>query len=1052
MASAASFSVKRPVLIHLVVILLVIGGAVSYRQMAHEQFPDIDSDRAIITTVMPGASPKEIEQLITTPMEEELAKIDDIDEMQSTSSDSTSTILIFFLPGVDLFEKITEIQNQIEKVERFPEEAENPIVVEARPNFPAIAVSVVGSSPEPEVKAFVDDFEDELKSLAGVDEIRIAGVREREIWVEVDPLRLQGYGLSLNDVATALGKRNLNLPGGLIRMDRGEFSVRTEAEFQNVEQIRETILLGDRDQGYVFVRDVAEVSDRWEEQNSLARLNGAPAATLTVTKGEGVNALDLVKQIKAKIAEFEPRLPAGSRMHITDDISIEIRSRLSGLYSNMFVGLLLVIGSFTLFIGWRPALMVAAGIPVAFLTTFILLHAWGSTVNMLVLFSLILVLGLMVDDAIVVCENVYRHVEKGMPLRQAAIHGTEQITWPVLATVMTTVAAFLPLLLMTGILGEFMKTVPIVVTLALLASLVEAFFILPCHISEWGGRQGRVAARREKAARPWLKSMEQAYRRLLGFFLRHRYLTVAATLLGAFLTLNLAYSRMEFVLMGGQDLEAFAVAIEAPTGASLKETERIVKEVESQALALSEETSDIENVRSEAGSMGRADFERQVGSHFGEVSVDLSLLHNRQQSGHEVKDLLRSRLQDVAGARTMSFEETRTGPPVGLPVAVNIKGDNFATLKTISEEIKDFLASIDGVKDIIDNFPLGKDEVRPELDLEKLAALGLDVQTVASEIRGAFEGIEATRIYDGNEEVEVMVKFNDAHRRTVSGLQEMNFATPNGLVPFSNIGRMVRLPGYSQITHHDQKRTIQVTADVVEGVANSRRVNEAVFAEFSDLGERYPGYNLDLAGEFADTQESIASMIRAFSITLILIYVILGGLFQSFLQPLIVMFAVPLAFMGVIIGFFITGHSLGLFSIIGTIALAGIVVNDSLILIDFINRERTRGRGRDRSVLLAGAARLRPIILTSVTTILGLLPMSIGLFGVDRFLQPMAMAIAWGLTFATALTLIVVPCVYRIFDDISMLVMKRPLAANLTLGHDAEEEDPAGRSWSTEAA
>lgn len=1049
----SELSVSRPVMVNLLVALIVIGGVVSYREMAKDQFPDVSMEMVMVTTTMPGASPKEIEQILTIPMEEQISKIDEIDEISSTSSEAVSTIMVQFEPGIEsIFEKITEIQNQIEKVERFPAEAKNPQVQEMKIPFPTVSVSVRGTAPEGEIKEFVEDLEEALENLPGVDDVRVAGLREREIWVEVDPLRLYSYGdLSLSSVAAALGRRNLNLPGGLIRMERGEFSVRTEAEYENVEQIRQTILRGNSKDGYVYLSDVAEVTDTFAERVTLARLDGRPAVTLTINKTTNSNAIEVVEGIRAKVQELEARLPAGLEIVVTDDASIEIKNRLRSLFSNLGVGLILIIASFSFFIGWRPALMVAAGIPVSFLATFIMLNAWGYSVNMLVLFALILVLGLVVDDAIVVCENVYRHVENGMPLREAAVYGTKQITWPILATVMTTVAAFLPLLLMTGILGSFMSTIPIVVTLALLASLFEVFFVLPAHIVEWGGSHPRALAQHSRDARPWLQSLLRFYERRLTFFLRYRYLTFIVLVATAFGVGNLAYTRMEFILFGGQDLQGFAVVIEAPSGASLGETTRIMSEVEQRALQIADTGVGIETVRSEVGTLRRQGFSRTVGTNYAEVSINLVSHRERERTGHEIKNQIRDLLQDITGARTINFEETRMGPPVGMPVAIRIKGDSFDTLQTIANEIKDFLAQIEGVKDIVDSFPPGKDEVRPRLDLEKVAALGLDVRMIATEIRAAFGGLEATRIYDGNEEVEVIVKLNREHRQSLSGLAELRFAGPNGLIPFRNIGEIERGAGFSTIAHHNQKRSIQVTADIVEGVNNSRRVNEQMIAHFAGLQERYPGYVLEFAGEFADTQESLTSMLRAFLITLVLIYVILGGLFQSFVQPLIVMVSVPFAFIGVVVGFFIMGQPMGMFSTIGIIALAGIVVNDSLILIDFINRERSRGLGRNASILKASAARLRPIILTSITTVLGLMPMVLGLFGVDDFLRPMAMAIAWGLSFSTVLCLVVVPCVYRIFDDFSMLITRKPLAHNI-VAEPSPDRPPADKTTAAEPA
>ncbi len=1042
--SLPRFSVGNPVLVNLIVVLIVIAGAQAYRTMPKDQYPDVAMAAVIVRTVMPGAAPKEIEQLVTIPLEEELAKLDDIDSMESTSAEGISQIFIQFDVDSDRnFEKLTEVQNKIDQVQRFPEDAEPPLVREAKPPFFTATVAILGSAPEHEVKEFSDDLEDALKLLDGVAEIRATGLREREIWVEADPTRLYSYGLSLADVSQALARRNLNLQGGNIRMGRGEFAVRTEAEFQNLEQIRGTILREDEN-GYVYVRDVATVRDTFEERRSLARLDGQPSVNLIINKDRSSNTLTLIDDIKAKVEEFEGRLPAGTYIRIVDDSSIEIRNRLNGLYSNLLLGLALVILSISIFIGRRAALMVAFGIPVAFLATFTMIQWYGYSVNTLVLFSLILVIGLIVDDAIVVCENIYRHYEAGMPITDAAIKGTEQIIKPVTATVMTTVAAFLPLLLMGGILGEFMGIIPVVVSLALVASLFEAFVILPAHVADWGARRDRRdESRGIGESRPWLQNLLGRYSRLLEFSLRFRYPAVAVALLVAVLCAHLAFNKMDFILFGGRDLDAFAVAVEAPPGATIEETTRILTEIERRAMVLGERTGETESVRTEVGSLGRNSANRTTGMHVGEVTLDLVDLTERERMGGEVRDELRALLRDITGVRSLNIEDARTGPPVGKAVAVRVIGNNLDTLKSISEEIKAYLRTLDGVKDVIDSFPPGKDEVRPVLDLDRIAALGLDVQTIAREIRGAFDGLEATRVYDGHEEIEVMVKYDEAHRSSLANLADMQFATPRGMVPFSNVAHLERTQGVAQIEHYFQNRTITVTADVVPGVTTSNRANEMLMEQFADVPDRYPGYILELGGEYEDTQESVDAMFRAFTVSVVLIYVILGGLFRSFAQPLIVMFALPFAFIGVILGFYVLREPLGMFSIIGAIALAGIVVNDSLILIDFINRKRGEGLGEIDSIVTASAMRLRPIILTSVTTILGLLPMGLGLFGVDRFLKPMAISIAWGLTFSTVLCLVLIPCVYRIFDDISKLLFKRPLSSR-----PADAPEPGGSETS----
>ncbi|MEM1246283.1 MAG: efflux RND transporter permease subunit [Acidobacteriota bacterium] len=1029
--SLPRLGVANPVLVHLIVILTVIAGIMAYRTMPKDQYPDVAMAAVVVTTVFPGASPKEVEQLVTIPLEEELTQLDDIDTMESTSSEGISVVFLQFDTDVDEnFEKVTEVQNKINQVQRFPDDAEPSKVQEVKPPFFTATVAVLGSAPEHEVKEYTDDLENALKNLSGVAEVRVAGLREREIWVEVDPTRLYSYQLSLSDLSDALARRNLNLPGGNIKLQRGEFTVRTEAEFKDLDQIRNTIVKED-DNGYVYLRDVARVTDTFEDRRSLARLDGQPSVTLVINKDRTSNTITLVQEIRDTVDRFEERLPAGMYTRIVDDTSIEVKSRLGGLYSNLLLGLVLVIVAIWVLIGIRPALMVAAGIPVAFLLTFVMIQAYGFSVNTLVLFSLILVIGLVVDDAIVVCENIYRHYETGMPLAQAAIKGTEQIMLPVCATVMTTVAAFLPLLIMEGLLGEFMGIIPVVVTFALLASLAESFFVLPSHVAEWGGKRPPTGL---DETRPWFHRTLERYRKMLRTALRLRYLAVALVIVAAFGSLALAVFGMDFVLFGGRDLSSFSVAVEAPPGATVEETTRILSEIEDKALELNERTGEADSIRMEVGGLQRGGMNRSTGTNLGEVTFDLTDINDRDRFGSAIADEVRDLVGEVTGVRALNIEESQEGPPVGKPVQVRIIGDNFDTLREISERIKNYLHDVDGVKDIIDSFPPGKDEVRPALDLEKIAALGLDVRTIATEIRGAFDGLEATRVYDGDEEIEVMVKYDEDSRASLSSLADMQFATPDGMVPFSNVARLERRPGVASITHYFETRTINVTADVITDIITSNDVNQMLMAEFSDLGSEYPGYSLTFGGEFEDTQESVNSMFRAFTVSIILIYVILGGLFRSFVQPLIVMFSVPFAFIGVILGFFILNEPLGLFSIIGTIALAGIVVNDSLIMIDFINRKRREGFGEIDSILEACSIRLRPILLTSITTVLGLLPIAVGLFGVDEFLKPMAIAIGWGLFLSTGLCLILIPCVYRIFDDFSKLIFKKPLGT----GHAIE--------------
>lgn len=1023
--SIPSFSVKQPVLVNLIVLLIIVSGIFAYRSMPKERIPNITIELAIIRTTMAGASPKEIEQLITIPIEKMIANVDEVEEINSTSSNGISTITVEFDQNIDnLFEKVTEVRNQIDLVSDLPEDADDPIVREAKVSFEMIRVCLVGEAPEAEIKAVAEDLEDALRIIDGVEDVVVDGVREREIWVEVDPYRLHSYGISLSEIAGVLHGRNLNLPGGLLRVARNEYVLRNKAEYRSIGEMGDTVLRGSDEEGYILLSDVAKITDTYEERKTMTRLDGEPGIILTLKKSKQSNALDLVKEVREEVAKFESRLPAGVHLRYIDDTSIEVRDRLQGLYWNFLVGLGLVITSLTLFVGWRASLMVAFGLPVAFLATFVLMNSLGMSVNMISLFGLVLVLGLIVDDSIVVCENAFRHVEQGLSLREAAVKATDEITWPVIATVLTTVAAFLPMLMMSGPLGKFMAQIPVVVSMALLASLFECLFVLPAHILEFGGA-GKSGPRHEQ--RPWVTAVTGSYKRAIKVLLRGRYPVVAGVIVAAFGAIYLARGHMDFILFGGRDLESFTISVEAPPGASLSETTRMLDELEAAALKIRLQTPEIDTMRLRAG---RVNLDRLRGdsaaSNLGEINFKLVPLQDRDRFGQFYREQFRGLLDEVAGARKLRLIDANDGPPVGKPVMVRIRGENFDTMQAISKEIAQYLATIEGVTDITDDFPPGKDEIRPLLSEKRLAAIGLDMRAASMEIRGAFDGIEATSIHDGDEDIDVILKYDEAYRQSLSDVSQMVFATPVGLVPFSNIGEIERGAGFSTIQRYNQKRSIKVLAEVIEGVTTSKTVNENLIAHFADLSDRYPGFSLDFGGEFEDTNESLSSLARAFVITMILIYVILGGLFQSFVQPFIVMFAVPFSFIGVVLGFYLLDEPLGMMAIIGIIALAGIVVNGALILIEFINANRKNGFDRIESITEAGSVRFRPIVLTAITTILGLSPMSLGMFGVDPILKPMAMAIVWGLSFATVLTLVIIPCVYAIFDDVFVHVLRRP--------------------------
>jgi multidrug efflux pump subunit AcrB len=1014
----SEFSVKQPVLVNLLVILLLVAAFVTYSYMTKEKFPDVTLDEVWVYTSYPGVSPEEVERLITIPIEDEVAGIDGIEDITSISSEGYSQIEIDFEAGIEDFpRKVQEVQNRVNRVEDLPEDAETPEVEEEDWTRIAVVASLSGEIPEDALKRLSDDLEDDLLNIPGVDAVTAIGRRDREIWVEVDPGRLESYELSLADVILSLRNKNLDIPGGTLGSGREEFLVRTMGEVETPEQIAHAIIRSTTEGGHVYVRDVAEVRDTFEEATTQGRLNGKKTISLMVMKSKTGDTVRIVTAIKALKKDYEDRrLPDGVTLTLTNDASVDISSNLNALYGNGAVGLVLVLIVLCLFVGPRPAVLAAIGLPVAYSVAILLMQYFGITINMLSLFGLILVLGIVVDDAIVICENSCRHIEEGLSPPEAAVVGTREVTWPVIGAVSTTAAAFMPLLLMSGTLGKFFAVIPQVVTFALLASLVEALFILPSHIADFA--KPIPASRNGAMADGGLHRLTRAYLRLLNVTLDRRYLCVSAVIALAAGCIAFAYIFMPFVLFPERDVEEFGVTIKMPVGTKLEETSRVVAQLERTALELPEE--EVYAVIGRVGTGQRADYNFRTGSHIGQVVLDLTDRFERQRSGREIVNDYREAIAGIPGPVEVNFQEWREGPPVEPAVEIHLRGDELEVLRAIADDIKAYLYSIEGTRDVTDDFEPGKQEARIIVDEEKAYLMGLDMATIGYTIRHAVDGGIASSIHQRGEEIDVRVILREESRRDLEDIERMRFRNREGaLVPFKNFGRIERKPGYTNINRRDRKRAITVSANVDEDVLTSVEINRLLRKRYEDLGKRYPGYAMRFSGEYEETQEQVIALAKAFGVAVLLIYAILGALFKSFAMPLVVMLALPFSFIGVVVGFFVMSEPLGLMAVIGIIGLAGIVVNDSLILVDFINHSRDAGLERRDATLHACRLRLRPVILTSVTTIFGLLPLALGLFGLSPFLTPVAVAIVWGLTFSTFLTLLLVPGLYAIVDDIA---------------------------------
>ena len=1011
------FSVRNPVTVNLLTLFVLGAGIATYFRMHRELFPEFSRQAVQITTQFTGASPEEVENLITAKIEEEMTDLDELDEMLSISQEGRSEILLKFQPETDMNRALNDVRAALDDVTDLPGEADDPQVREVKSTFPVITVSLAADIDEATLRDMAKDLRDELRRIPGVATVRILGIREQQIWVEVDPARLEQYGMSLDDVRAAIAAHNQNVPGGTLKTPRGEILVRTLGEAAGAEEVERIILRSVATGTPLTVADLAIVHETFEEPTTIGRWGGRAAINLVVIKERTGDAIDIAASVRALVEEVRDRLPETVTIGVYNDFSVFIRNRLNTLRLSGAIGLTIVLITLWVFMRARIAFLTGLGIPFAMLGGIVLMSLYGISLNMISLFSLILVLGLLVDDAIVVTENVYRYVEQGMDPRQAAMQGTAEVAWPVVATVTTTIAAFLPLLLIPGTMGVFLAPIPVVVTFALLASLLQALVVLPSHLSDVITPAYAQRVRRREVG--WLTRARSVYGTSLAMAVKWRYVTAVLMLCFTILLGTTAWYRIPFVLFREFESSQFMINLETSSAAKIEDTLEVAKRAEQVVLNLPPE--ELRSVATNVGITFLDVHRAEWGPNLGQLLVELE--EDRRRTVDAVIADLRGGMADIPGITKIQFLKTQTGPG-GPAIEARIVGAEIPVLRRLADEVKGFLRGIPGVRDVRDDFTEGKEELQITL-LPEARALGLNLGQIARQVQQAFLGVEASTIQRRDEDVPIVVRFPQAARRSLETVAGMKITLPSGEKVFlRDVARLESAIGTSKIRRDDQKRTITVLADVITREANAFQVAQRLKREFADVGRSFPGYRVVIKGERQEAEESLAAMPQVSLIALLLIYFLLGSLFKSFIQPLIVMAAIPFALDGVVIGHLIMGEPLSFLSMMGLVALSGVVVNDSLILVDFINRARKEGTPRDEAILKSGVARLRPVLLTTVTTVGSLIPLAFFASGQAKFLSPMAISVVWGLSFATILTLILVPCLYAMLDDLEALLRR----------------------------
>ncbi len=997
-------------------LIVLLGGIASYLSLPRAQDPEINFNWVSIVTVLPGASAEDIERELTGPLEDAIKQVKDIRFVSSSSREGVSSILVRFEEISERqFDKRAndlrrEIQNKASA--ELPPDATDPQVVEITSSngFPTAILVLHGAAGEA-LRAQAFASKREIEGLAGVDQVIAAGFDEPELHVDFDPAQLAATGLSPMQLADGVAAWFRNTLGGRIRVQDREWLARLEGKTPDPEQLAQAAII--TPQGRVALDEVAEVARGHERSGQLVSYNGEPAVMLSITKQARTNTLQLVERLQAHAAQRNTLLGAqGLRLTLVDDQTHATRSAISIMESNAVFGLLAVLMTCWLFLGSRLALLVGLGVPFALAGTFIAVDLVGNTLNLTVLLGVVIALGMLVDDAVVIVESIYYRLQRGELARSAVINGISEVGLPVLASVLTTIAAFLPLMLLPGILGDFMFIVPFVVTVGLLVSLLEAYWIMPTHILTLGldNRRSRLQPWRERFTR----SVRVKYARLLVTVMRRPKAGMAVLVLvmaAAGGALASGMVRLEFFAF--DPIRLFYVSVDMPAGVtlerSLAEAQRAVRVVEGALPA-----SELRAVAAYSG-LKFSDTEPVYGDQYAQVLVSLLPRADDMRDTGDIIAALRPQIEALSGEGRFSFLELKGGPPTARPISVKVKSDDYPQLRAAADALLAEVARLPGAKDITDDDVPGRNELRLVLNREKLARAGVTPGEVSRLLRLYGEGEIVATTRAAGEKIEVVVRAKPENLVDITELLQRTVALADGRQV--QLGELVdhelRLSkGY--IRHYQLTRAITVEAELDRTLIDTVSANDRLKEAWAVLQQQFPGVELDFSGELEDINESLNAMGRLFALGLGLIYLILAAQFRSYWQPVMILVTVPLAFTGVVFGLLLSGNPLSLYTLYGVIALTGIAVNSAIVLIDAANERRAAGMSVQHAIIYAARRRVVPILITSTTTIGGLFSLAVGLGGKSLMWGPVAASIVWGLGFSTVLTLFAIPLVYRL--------------------------------------
>ena len=1053
MNSLIEWFARNGVAANLLAMFIVVVGFMSIGTLRQEVFPEFSSDMIYIAVPYPGAAPDEVEEGVCQKIEEAVYGLTNVKQVTSTSAENAATIMVELTPGADASRALDEIKARVDAIDTFPEEAEKPVIEEIIMRKQVINVAVSGETAavsEMTLRHYASQVRDELMAIPGITQVELANVRDLEVSIEVSEDALKEYGMTFDEVSLAVRSTSIDLPGGSIKAERsGEILLRAKGQAKRMVDFEQIVLRTRPDGTRLRLGQVATIIDGFEENDRESYFDGKPCALVKIFRVGEENAIAISEIVQDYIVEAEYRYPKGISLTTWQDDSSYLRGRRDLMIRNGLTGFFLVFLVLALFLRFRLAFWVSLGIPISFLGTFWLMPSLDVSISMISLFAFIVVLGIVVDDAILIGENIHAHHERGTPGLKGAIAGAIEMAKPVTFAVATSIAAFAPLIFTAGNTGKIMKYIPLIVIPTLFFSLIECLFILPKHLSNlrkvenidegtgllggWRRFQHRFVLRMDQF-------ILRIYKPSLRWCLEWRYLTIAIAVALFAITIGfVAGGHIRFVFFPPVEGDNVAATVTMPLGTTTEETQRAVKRLEKAALEVRDRLdaktpeghpSIMRHMLSSVGSQPfKTDQSRAggrmgtsiKGANTGEVHIEASPAEERMFNSYEVARLWREIVGDMPDAEELQF--TADIFQAGDAINVVLTGADFEQLQAAAEWLKHELAKFTGVIDIADSFRQGKEEVQLKIKLEA-EALGLTQFDLARQVRQAFYGDEVQRLQRGRDDVKVMIRYPRDERRSLANLEQMRVRLPGGNeVPFTDVAHVTYGRGYESIRRIDRRRSVNVTADVDAAAGNTQEINRQLETELLPAMQlEFPGIYWSFEGEKSEQAETIASLKYLYIIALIIIYALLAIPFNSYIQPIIVMAAIPFGLIGAVWGHVVMGMEVTILSGFGVVALTGVVVNDSLVMVDYVNRKRSIGLSEMESARQAGLSRFRPILLTSLTTFAGLTPLLLEKSLQAKFLVPMGISLGFGVIFATVITLILVPAMYLILEDIRTLL------------------------------